>query len=54
MPDMDLAALEAALADLRRKLAKRTDAPGYAANVIAVRARIAQLETERAALLGQA
>lgn len=33
------------LADLRSKLAKRKDRPGYAANVKAIEARITELES---------
>lgn len=35
---------DALLADLRRKLAKRTGEPGFAANVRDLEARIAELE----------
>ena len=52
MPDMDLAAVEAALAELRRKLSKREDQPGFARNVEALKSRIAELEDERTVLLG--
>ena len=51
---MDLAEIDAALVDLRRKLSKRRDQAGYADNVAAVEARIAELEAERAALEGEA
>ena len=50
MPALDLAAIEAALADLRRKLAKRENQAGFARNVEALKNRIAELEAERAAL----
>lgn len=36
------------LADLRSKLAKRRNRPGYADNVKAIEARIAELEAEDA------
>lgn len=48
MPDMDRAAIDAALEDLRRKLAKRRDTAGFARNVQALSERIAELEAERA------
>lgn len=48
MPDMDPAALDAALDDLRRKLAKRRDQAGFARNIRALTDRIAELEAERA------
>jgi hypothetical protein len=44
MAAMDEAEIRAALAELRRKLAKREDQPGFAANAAALKARIAQLE----------
>jgi hypothetical protein len=47
---METAAIDAELADLRRKLAKREDQAGFARNVEALRARISLLEAERAAL----
>ncbi len=50
----DLSAIEAALADLRRKAAKRRDVAGYAANLEVLQARIAALEAERVAALAAA
>jgi hypothetical protein len=44
MTPEERAALEAELADLQRKLAKRQDEPGFAANVAAIKARIAVIE----------
>lgn len=49
----DLSELVTMLADLRRKVAKRRDIAGYAANLEAMEARIAALEARRVAL-GQA
>jgi cell division protein FtsB len=49
----DVSALDAALAELRRKAAKRRDVAGYGANVEALNARIADLEAQRAAVLAQ-
>lgn len=40
--------MEQELADLKRKLAKRRDRPGYADNVKAIEARIAELEAQDA------
>lgn len=48
MTDAERAAKAAQLADLRRKLAKRTDEPGFAANVADLEAKIASLEAELA------
>jgi cell division protein FtsB len=45
--------LDTALADLRRKAAKRRETAGYAANVAVLEARIAALEAQRAAALAQ-
>jgi hypothetical protein len=45
MTDEDLAA---ELAALRRKLEKRKDQPGFAANAAAIEARIAEIEAELA------
>lgn len=50
MPDMDAAALSAALDDLRRKLAKRRNQAGFARNVQALETRIAELQADRAVL----
>jgi hypothetical protein len=50
MPDMDAAALSAALDDLRRKLAKRRNQAGFAGNVQALETRIAELQADRAVL----
>jgi phosphopentomutase len=47
----DLSELDAMLADLRRKAAKRRDVAGYAANLEALEARIADLEARRIAAL---
>jgi hypothetical protein len=44
MTPEERAALEAELTDLRRKLDKREDMPGFAANVAAIRTRIAEIE----------
>lgn len=44
MTDEDRAALEAERVDLQRKVKKRRDMPGMAANVAAVDARIAEIE----------
>lgn len=41
-------ALQSELADLRRKLAKRKDMPGYAANAAAIERRIAEIEASLA------
>lgn len=49
----DLSGLDAALAELRRKAAKRRDTAGYGANVILLEQRIAELEAQRAAALAQ-
>lgn len=46
MTEAQRAAKQAKLADLRRKLEKRTDEPGFAANVAELEQRIAQLEGE--------
>jgi len=47
MAEMETAAVDAELADLRRKLSKREDQAGFARNVEALKARIAALEAER-------
>lgn len=39
-------ALEAELTDLQRKRSKRIDQPGFAENVKAIEARIAEIEAE--------
>lgn len=44
MEPEERAALEAELADLKRKLKRREGQAGYGANVIAIRARIAEIE----------
>lgn len=44
MTDEERAALEAELIDLKRKVKKRRDMPGMAANVAALDARIAEIE----------
>jgi hypothetical protein len=49
----DLSGLDAALAELRRKAAKRRDNAGYGANVILLEQRIAALEAQRAAVLAR-
>jgi hypothetical protein len=49
----DVSGLDAALADLRRKAAKRRDTAGYAANVAELETRIAALEARRAAAVAQ-
>ncbi len=49
----DITSLDAALADLRRKAAKRRDTAGYGANVAMLEAKIAELEAQRAAVLAQ-
>lgn len=41
---MTAAERDALVADLRRKLAKRRDEPGFAVNVREIEARIAELE----------
>jgi cell fate (sporulation/competence/biofilm development) regulator YlbF (YheA/YmcA/DUF963 family) len=43
---MDREALEAELTDLRRKLHKRQNVPGFAKNAEAIQARIAEIEAE--------
>ena len=45
----DTSTLDAELAELRRKIAKRRNVAGFAANVEMLEARIRQLEAERAA-----
>lgn len=47
----DVSEIDAALAQLRRKAAKRRDVAGYGANVEALDAAIAALEAQRAAAL---
>jgi hypothetical protein len=47
----DVSGLDAALAQLRRKAAKRRDTAGYAANVALLETRITALEAQRAAAL---
>lgn len=49
----DLKELDAMLADLRRRAAKRRDVAGYVANIEALEARIAALAAQRAAALAQ-
>lgn len=49
----DLSGLDAALAQLRRKAARRRDVAGYGANLALLEARIAELEAQRAAALAQ-
>lgn len=44
MTDEQRSALEAEKADLQRKLAKRKDMAGFADNVAAIEARIAEIE----------
>ena len=44
----DVSGLDVALADLRRKAAKRRDTAGYGANLILLEQRIAALEAQRA------
>jgi hypothetical protein len=46
---MSSEALEAELAELKRKAKKMTDAPGYAQTLAAVKARIAEIEAALAA-----
>lgn len=48
MTPEERAALEAELVVLRRKLEKRRDEPGFAANCAAIEARIAVVEAELA------
>jgi hypothetical protein len=45
MTDEARAALQAELIDLKRKLSKRSDMPGFATNAAAIGARIAEIET---------
>lgn len=46
MTEQQRAAKATQLADLRRKLAKRTDEPGFAANVADLEVKIAQLQAQ--------
>lgn len=49
MPPEVRAALETELAQLRRKADKRRDEPGFAANVVAIDARVAEIQAQLAA-----
>ena len=53
MTDYVRDALETQLADLKRKLAKREDQPGFAANVAEIRVAIAALEAELASRVAE-
>mgnify|MGYP003577054358 CR=1 FL=1 len=48
MSDEEREGLEVELADLTRKLAARANKPGLEQNIIAIRARIAEIEQELA------
>lgn len=48
MTEAQRVAKEAELADLRRKLERRTNVPGFAENVRALKERIVQLEDQLA------